>query len=73
MHALMDDSKLRIIQSYEQGLAPAGSDKRGPAVPCCNHRRRQNNDKDYDIGSSQSSNSVVQFQRAQCCHKIASE
>ena len=28
----MDDSKLRIIQSYEQGLAPAGSDKRGPTV-----------------------------------------
>ena len=32
MHALMDDAKLRIIQSYEQGLAPAGSDKRGPTV-----------------------------------------
>ena len=28
----MDDSKLRIIQRYEQGLAPAGSDKRGPTV-----------------------------------------
>ena len=28
----MDGSKLRIIQSYEQGLAPEGSDKRGPTV-----------------------------------------
>ena len=32
MHALMDDSKLRIIQSYEQGLAPTGSDKQGLTV-----------------------------------------
>ena len=32
MHALMDDSKLQIIQSYEQGLVPAGLDKRGPTV-----------------------------------------
>ena len=32
MHALMDDSKLQIIQSYEQGLGPTGSDKQGPTV-----------------------------------------
>jgi len=32
MHGLMADSKLRIIQSYEQGLVPTGSDKRGPTV-----------------------------------------
>ena len=33
MHALMNDSKLQIIQSYEQGLAPpVGSDKQGPTV-----------------------------------------
>jgi len=28
MHGLMADSKLRIIQSYEQGLVPTGLDKR---------------------------------------------
>ena len=32
MHALIDDSKLRIIQTYEQGLAPVDSDKRDPNV-----------------------------------------
>jgi len=32
MHGLMADSKLRIIQSYEQGLVPTGTDKRGPTV-----------------------------------------
>ena len=32
MHVLMYDSKLRIIQSYEQVLGPMGSDKRGPTV-----------------------------------------
>jgi len=28
----MADSKLRIIQSYEQGLVPTGLDQRGPTV-----------------------------------------
>ena len=33
MHAaLMDNSKLWIIQSYEQGLGPTSSDKQGPTV-----------------------------------------
>jgi len=32
MRGLMADSKLRIIQSYEQGLFPTGLDKRGPTV-----------------------------------------
>jgi len=32
MCGLMADSKLRIIQSYEQGLVPMGSDKQGPTV-----------------------------------------
>jgi len=32
MHVLMYDSKLWIIQSYEQVLGPMGSDKRGPTV-----------------------------------------
>jgi len=32
MQALMADSKLWIILSYEQGSVPTGSDKRGPTV-----------------------------------------
>ena len=28
----MPDSKLQIIQSYEQGSVPTGSDKQGPTV-----------------------------------------
>jgi len=32
MHGLMADSKLRIIQNYEQGMVQTGSDKRGPTV-----------------------------------------
>jgi len=32
MHRLMADSKLQIIQSYELGLVPTGSDKRGSTV-----------------------------------------
>jgi len=34
MHGLVADSKLRIIQSYEQGLVTTGLDKRGPTVLC---------------------------------------